>query len=180
MWTLWWDCFGTAHLNFKWDIIHRNRTISWQKWVTVENKSAHQKCQIRGTVRQAVNELLQILKALKPHLFRANWNRNIFDYARKNLTFGQVIQILDFSQNYQNMYQDEVQSAYWTGTQTAIQAVINYFPCQNSNCHENVTLVLAQITDDLAHDSFVSCAGHTYLAQIGCSHESYHAILRQL
>ena len=73
--------------------------------------------------------------------------------------------------NFRNIYQDEVQSAYWQVTQTSIHAVINYFSCPNSSCSENVTLILAQITDDLQHDSFLARTGHDaafrYLAEIG-------------
>ena len=126
-----------------------NRSISWWKWVSLPGKSAPAKCQIKGTLQQAIHEMLQMLNMLKPHLFRANWNRNIFEYLRKNLQVGQVVQIFDFAMNFRNMYQDEVQSAYWDGTQTSIHAVINYFPCQNVGCRETTTLVLAQITDDL-------------------------------
>ena len=110
-------------------------------------------------IRQALNELVQMLKFLKGHLFRANWNRNLFEHVRKNLCNGQVVQIFDFAMNFRNFYQEEIQSAYWSGTQTAIHAVINYFKCPNQ-CNENVTLVLAQITEDPLHDSFVARAGH--------------------
>ena len=74
-----------------------------------------------------------------------------------------------WTNTYRNLHQDEVQSAYWDCTQTCIHAVINYFKCPNKNCDEVVTLVLAQITNDLLHDSFVARAGHEasfkYLSQ---------------
>ena len=113
-----------------------------------------------------------MLKSLKAHIFRANWNRNIFDSIHTNLQPGQVVQIFDFAMNFRNIYQDEVQSAYWNATQTSIHAVINYFLCPNhETCGKNVTLILAQISDDLKHDSFMARAGHNaafrYLAQIG-------------
>ena len=153
------------------DALVQNRNMSWRKWVSIAGKSAQEKSQIKGTIQQALRELLNMLKLLKSHLFRANWNRNLFDYMRKNLLPGYVVQIFDFSQNYRNWNQDEVQSAYWEGTQTAIHAVINYYVCENSGCSETVTLILAQITDDLKHDSFVARAGHDsafrYLAEIG-------------
>ena len=93
------------------------------------------------------------------------------DYAHKNLVNGYVVQIFDFAMNFQNIYQDEVQSAYYESSQTAIHAVINYYLCQNEGCRETVTLIVAQITDDIGHDSFVVRAAHdatfTYLSQIG-------------
>ena len=59
----------------------QNRQLTWHKWVPCSSKSAPQKCQIHGTLRQAIQELLEMLSLLKSHIFRANWNRNIFDYS---------------------------------------------------------------------------------------------------
>ena len=118
-----------------------------------------------------MNELVDLLKDLKAHIFRANWNKNIFDFVRKNLSTGYLVQIFDFAQNFRNIYQDEVQSAYWQGLQTAIHTVINYFLCPESECSEVVSLVLVRITADLQHDSFVARAAHEqsfkYLAEKG-------------
>ena len=150
--------------------------MSWRKWVSRSGKSAPQKCQIKGTIRQAIQELLNMLEPVKGHLFRASWNRNMFDYMRKNMQVRHVVQIFDFSMNFRNINQDEVQSAYWDGSQTTIHAVINYFLCPNEGCTESVTLILGQISADLLHDSFVARAGHDaafrYLAEIGVQMDS--------
>ena len=115
------------------DVFNQNRTITWHQWLPRPGKSIPEKCQIKGTIRQATNAMLELLKPLKGHLFRANWNRNIFQYIRSNLLQGYVVQIFDFAMNFRNMYQDEVQAAYWDGSQTAIHAVINYFLWSNDN-----------------------------------------------
>ena len=84
---------------------------------------------------------------------------------------GYIVQIFDFAMNFRNLYQDEIQSAYWDGTQTSIHAIINYFKCPVPQCTDTVTLILGQITKDLHHDSFVARAGHdaafNYIAQLG-------------
>ena len=142
--------------------------MTWRRWSTVQGKSTPEKCLVQGTFRQAIQDLLQIMRNLNPHLFCVNWNRCVFDYIRKNSEEGFIVQIFEFAMNFRKIYQDEVQSAYWDGMQTCIHAVINYFKCPN-DCSGVVTLVLAQITDDLKHDSFIACAGHNavikYLAQ---------------
>ena len=152
------------------EMISQNKNITWCKWAVPQDKSTPVKCQIRGTLKNAVDKLITLLVSLKSHLFRANWNRNIFDYSRNNLKQGQVVQIFDFAMNYRNWYQDEIQSAYWDGTQTAIHAVINYYLCPNQGCTEVVTSILAQILEDLHHDSFMARAGHDvafkHLAQL--------------
>ena len=141
-------------------ILLENRLISWRQWISRTGKTAQEKCQIRGRVRQALAQLIDIVRLLKSHLFRANWNRNVFDSIRKNLHPGYIVQIFDFAQNFRNMHQDEVQSAYWAGMQTGIHAVINYFLCPNASCRNVVTLVLVQITEDPGHDSFVARTAH--------------------
>ena len=151
-----------------------NKKISWRKWMMRSGKSAPEKCQIKGTLKQSIEELLFSVRTFKAHIFWANWNRNLFEYSRKNITDGQIIQIFDFAMNFCNMYQDEIQSAYWEGSQTAIHAVINYFPCPH--CAENVTLILVQITDNLKHNSFVARVGHDlafkYLADLNLRMDS--------
>ena len=154
------------------ELFAARRTITWRQWVSCSGKSAPEKCEIKGTLKQATDKLMEMLQSLKGHIFWANWNRNVFEAIRRNLMIGQVVQIFDFAMNFRNMYQDEVQSAYWDGTQMAIHTVIIYFKCPNAeNCNENVTLILAQVTDDLQHDSFVMCAGHDaafrFLAESG-------------
>ena len=149
----------------------QNKRITWRQWMTPDGKKAPEKSQIKGTLRQAFSMLLEIMQPLKSHIFRANWNRNMFDYIRNNLTNGQVVQIFDFAMNFRNIYQDEVQSAYWDGTQMTIHAVINYFKCPSAGCSDIVSLTLAQISEDRSHDSFLAHAGHNaafkYLAEIG-------------
>ena len=150
-------------------LLRDNRRLSWHEWLIPNGKSTPEKCEVKGTVKLAVDQLLEKLCTLMPHLFRSSWHRNTFEYIRHDLNAGYVVQIFDFAQNFRNMYQDEVQSAYWAGTQTTIHAIINYFKCEH--CPELVTLILAQISDDLLHDSFLARAGHDaafkYLAEIG-------------
>ena len=139
--------------------------------MTKNGKSTPKKCQITGTVQQAVDQLLEMLETLKIHIFRSTWHRNIFEFIRKNVQTGYVVQIFDFTMNFCNIYQDEVQSAYWDSSQMSIHCIINYFLCPIENCSELVSLNLVQITDDLKQDSFLACAAHNiavkYLAEIG-------------
>ena len=68
---------------------------------------------------------------------------------------GYILQVMDFAMNFNNHYQDEVQSAYWSGTQMTIHGTINFFNCMQQGCDELVMLALVHITDDLKHYSFL-------------------------
>ena len=135
--------------------------MSWHKWKVVEMNTVPKKCEIKGTLKGAVNEFLNIVEDISGHLFRANWNRCVFQYIKANLQHGYVLQVMDFAMNFRNWYQDEVQSAYYNGTQTTIHATVNFFKCPSDGCKEVITLALVHISADLKHDSFLSCAAIT-------------------
>ena len=90
---------------------------------------------------------------------------------KNNMVPGYVLQVMDFTMNFNNWYQDEVQSAYWCRTQTTIHATINFYNCPRSGCRELVTLALVHIMDDLKHDSFLARVAQnltfTYLVEAG-------------
>ena len=146
------------------DKLKNNPKITWHRWQVVEGKSVPQKCEVKRTLKAACSELVDIVEDLSSHLFRANWHRNLFEYIKNNMQTGYVIQIMDFAMNFNNWYQDEVQSAYWDGTQTSIHATMNFFLCPN-NCGEVVTLALVHITDNMKHDSFLTRAAQNLTFQ---------------
>ena len=153
------------------DIINQHKTVTWKKWATLPGRKSPDIVHVRGMIIQAVEYLTAVLKNMTLHIFRSNWNRNWFDYIRDNLIVGLLAQIFDFSMNFRNTYQDEVQSAFFEATQTSIHVIINSFLCLTEGCSKVVTLVVCQISDDLHHDSFFARAAHDqtfrYLASLG-------------
>ena len=122
----------------------------------MEGRSVPQKTEVRGTLRAAVNGFLEVIEDLSGHLFRANWNKNVFQYIKGHLEEGFLLQVMDFAMNFNNRYQDEVQSAYWSGMQTTIHGTFNFFRCKNTGCKEIVTMALVHISADMKHDSFLA------------------------
>ena len=153
------------------ELLQLNRPITWHRWQVFEGKTAPRKGQIKGTLRSAVNEFLEIVEDMSGHVFRSNWNRNIFQYIRGHLEVGYVLQVIDFAMNFNNRYQDVLQSAYYGGSQTTIHATINFFRCLREGCNENVTLALVHISNDMKHDSFLARAAQNltfrYLVEVG-------------
>ena len=140
------------------ELLRLNQTFTWHQWKKPEGKSAPQKTEVRGTLRSAVNYFLEMTEDLAGHLFRANWNKNVFQYIKGHLQRGYILQVMDFAMNFNNRCQDEVQSAYWTGTQTTIHGTMNFFKCLNQGCNEIITLALVHISVDMKHNSFLACA----------------------
>ena len=146
-------------------LLEDNKVITWHQWRNLEGKSGPKKIEIRKRISTATEEFLNIVNNVSSHLFRANWHRNMFEYMKQNLVPGYVLQVMDFAMNFRNWYQDEVQSAYWTGTQTTIHGTINFFRCTRSHCNEIVTLSLVHISDDMKHDSFLARAAQNMTFQ---------------
>ena len=69
------DC-GTAKLRSIIDesnsdllTLKNNSHVTWHRWQVVEGKSGPMKTQVRGTLRAAVNEFLEVIQDLSSHLF---------------------------------------------------------------------------------------------------------------
>ena len=138
------------------DLLKTNKRIMWHRWQIVPGRTVPQKIEVRDMLKGGVNEFLYIIENILDHLFRVNWNRNVFQYIKGHLLKGYVLQVMDFAMNFTNQYQDEVQSAYYGGSQMTIHATMNFYRCPRKECNEIVTLALVHISDDLKHDSFLS------------------------
>ena len=146
------------------DLLKLNKQMCWHKWQVVEENSAPQKCEVKGSLKNAVTDFLELVDNISPHLFRPNWHRNVFDYMKGHLQNGYLLQVMNFGMNFNNWYQDEVQST--------LHATMNFVKCTaKKDCKEIVTLVLVHMSDNLKHDSFLSRVAQNmtfnYLAQQG-------------
>ena len=76
----------------------------------------------------------------------------MFQYVRDNLKQGYLLQVLDFGQNYLNIFQDEPQSKHWDHTQTTIHPIVNFYIKEGESV---VTLEEhIMISDDKNHDKY--------------------------
>ena len=131
--------------------------IQWNRWIWVEKfpgakaKKLIMKTE-QGTRKQLLDIFLSDLQSLSQHVFGANWNYAMFQYIRDNLKPGYLLQVLDFGQNYLNIFQDEPQSKHWDHTQTTIHPIVNYFIKEG----ESVATVEEHImiSSDKNHDKY--------------------------
>ena len=132
-------------------------TIQWNQWIWVEKfPGASGKKMILSTKHGIRKDLLEMfladLKSLSHHLFLANWNYAQFQYIRDNLKQGYLLSVLDFGQNYMNIFQNEPQSIHRDHTQTTIHPTVNFFIRPG----ESVVTVEEHIviTSDKNHDKY--------------------------
>ena len=139
------------------DIDSNPNLIQWNRWIWIKKfPSAKNKTLIlrthQGTRKQLLDIFLSDLDSMSQHVFGANWNYAMFQYIRDNLKPGYLLQVLDFGQNYMNVFQDEPQSKHWDHTQTTIHPIVNFFKQEG----ESVATVEEHImiTGDKSHDKF--------------------------
>jgi hypothetical protein len=104
-------------------------------------------------------EIEKDLNKYPSHIFRAKWQHNQLQDRINNLKEGEVIMLMDYSENYRCRFQNESQNAYFDQRQVTVHPFMIYYVQQGSdNGDDNVkTLVKHQviaISNDVKHDAF--------------------------
>lgn len=136
----------------------RNSDLSancnWERWQWQKrgNSRRLELVSLRTTKLAMLKQFYKDIGDLALHLFNAHWHYSQFKFVKNNLLPGQLLQVLDFGQNYMNRYQDEPQSVHWDHNQTVLHPIINYYLDPKTN--KFTTNEHMMITDDLQHDKF--------------------------
>ena len=78
---------------------------------------------------ELLNAYLLAIHNVSRHTFIAAWQGTQFRHMRSNFKKGTIVQVMDFGQNYLNIFQDEIQSMHWDHQQTTIHPIVNYYKC---------------------------------------------------
>ena len=129
--------------------------VSWDRWEWVPKKGLKTKrlniATKYGTKNDLIEQYLADLKEMSYNLFSCHWNYNQFIYCKENLKPGQLLQVLDFGQNYMKIYQDETQGVHWDHSQTVLHPIVNYYLDKEGKLIAEEHLM---ISDDLKHNKF--------------------------
>ena len=96
------------------------------------------------------------------HFFTADWQYYQYRLLKQNLKSGEVMLVMDFAENRNSQYQDEIKSAHFNKQQITLHPVIAFYRSQSGQL---VRHALDFITDDVVHDHnavhhFTSCLLH--------------------
>ncbi len=105
------------------------------------------------TQSDIIDLLIEMLFQYPHHVFIADYQHNSFKKDLLNLNDENVLQVMDYSMNYLNVFQDEAQGAHWTQSQSSVHPVVCYYPCKGNECNDVVRNEIIVITDDLKHDA---------------------------
>ena len=144
------------------ELFRQKSMVTWLKWTVWEEKVGStskrrmEPVKTRGTLSKLLEEFCKMLEKIALHLFNVNWNKSQLQYIRETLRAGQLLQIMDFGQNYLHVFQDEPQSIHWDHTQSTLHPIVNYYICPMDG--KLVTEEHLMITSDKTHDKFaVKC-----------------------
>ena len=153
------DNCGVSKLHEHFSEFLRNTSIRYQKWVYVEpeKQTGSKRCRL-VTLRVDGDDFLCELKAslelFPQHLFTSKNQHDAMNTVIKNLPMKHAVVVLDFSENYACLVDDEVQSAHWTIQQVTLHPMTVYVHHKDStpaNPHV-LKVAIVGVSDDLVHD----------------------------
>lgn len=142
-------------------LLEENSTVSWKQWEYVEastnrksNKTTRKMGLVyyTGTVRELLDKYLESLDEMSFHQFSKLWQLKQFKLCQSNLRHGQVLMVLDFSQNILLYSNPEPQACHWDHQQVTVHPIVVYYRCPDPGCDELVVEELIHITGDRHHD----------------------------
>ena len=140
-----------------------NIQIKYDNWVTANSTTLKGKKISRKILKpfevevdKVVKELCRQLESFPHHIFVAAWQKKSFQNLKQNLKAGFYLSIVDFSENYRCMMQNEIASAYYSYEQATLHTSVGYYLCTDEDCNELVTEYMTSISHDLVHDAYAA------------------------
>lgn len=75
----------------------------------------------------ALNFLKKDLETYPAHVFRAEWQHEMMKQCQDSLKPGQVMTVMDSSENYNCKFQSEVQNAFFDKNQVTVHPLMAYY-----------------------------------------------------
>ncbi len=159
------ECCRCRFVLFKQRLLEANpdfnfrQNVAWHQWVTKEDQETG-KCHNCHKVlyHDSVFKLLDVFGACvttqSKHLFHFHWQGHQFELIRQNLKPGQLLMVMDFTQNYEHKQADKPQSSHWHHRQTTMHPNVAYFICPNASCGLQWKEDLMMLTEDREHCSW--------------------------
>ena len=102
-----------------------------------------------GTLLELIDLFVDHVSQPSVHRFNYKWQGQQFESCKKNILPGDVVQVVDFAENFSHKVQGQAQSAHWSTTQTTMVPFVMYYKCQR--CLENIKKEILVLSNDLEH-----------------------------
>ena len=137
-------------------------SLTWYRWQLTEHgegkseaKSTKKRMDLvsfKGDTKELFESLVNDLDKLAQHIHIAKWQEQQFNECVSKCKENELIEVMDFGQNYLCVYQQEAQGAHWAHNQVTIHPIVTYYKCPAESCSESVREDFVCITSDLKHD----------------------------
>ena len=75
------------------------------------------------------------LETLTRHSFFGSWNFHQYLVCKNNIEKGEIILVIDYSQNYLCVHQNEVQALHWVHAQVTLHPICVTYRCPIDGCN---------------------------------------------
>lgn len=105
------------------ELLQEKDTFTYKQWVTVDRCNLIEKCESTDEFTNSLSE--RILKLTRHH-YVSKKQSEYFKNLKTNLKENEIIILLDFSENYSFVIQDEVQGFHWENSQCTVHPFVVY------------------------------------------------------
>lgn len=132
--------------------------VTWNQWertakqVNGKNVTAVGLVTHQGSLDELVGSMEKALQQFPTHLHNAGWQKDQYTLLTDMISAspGLVVSVLDFSENFTCIFQNESQSAHWCKQQITLHPVVCLYQCplHGKTVRESIVIV----SEDLTHD----------------------------
>lgn len=123
--------------------------IKYSQWIKDETKVVTRQ-NTSSTLGEAVEKLEKKLPQFLQHVYIKRKQETFFCKLKENMPPNTLLLHFDFSENYNFIYQDEIQSAHWVSKSCTIYTAMAYF-VDGKTC-KSIPIVV--VSDYLQHDKY--------------------------
>ncbi|KAJ8720790.1 hypothetical protein PYW08_006255 [Mythimna loreyi] len=163
-------CLICRHKDIAFNKFTPNDTIKYERWVTkkvMQTIKGHEKlCQktIKETVntskRQLKDHLLNNIERFMKHTCNMLHQFRVVKNIKTNMSVGEGLLHIDFSENYNCKYSSEIQSAHFGGSkdQLSLHTGVFYYIDENTEEKRIITKSFCTVSEYLNHSPIYICA----------------------
>ena len=128
------------------DVDGINTDVKYYEWKR-DDDSHVKKTLVGVSKKEALVLLNQQVKILKKHIYVKRCQVKYYNELKQNLKFNEIILHVDFSENYKNQQQHEVQSAYFGHSSFALFTACCYLRSTDGNLMKESLVVVTESPD---------------------------------
>lgn len=125
-----------------------DKLIEFKQWVSTDRTELITRSLPKS---EFFDNLSSAFQKLLPHAFITREQFKHLQQLKESLANNACIVLLDFSENYSFIVQDQAQAYYWTKNNCTIHPTAIYYKQENKLVHES----LCFLSDDLKHDTSI-------------------------